>query len=438
MIQNAPKPLIVIFMLVFISAHASVSTAEWQIPITIVFPAKRMQCSFGVHPDATAGYDAGLDILAPPAAPDGVYAYWQRTSASAYHLQTDLRHPNGESGTKTIQYALKIVNPSATRLEWNPDDFPANTRIVLKNSAGREIDMRENASLSVSESLSLTIDVTLPTTLQLDMPLAGWYLFSLPVLPDDKQVSNLFPNALENSAYEWDSSLKSYQSVERLLPGRGYWVPVAYPERLTIRGIALDSVRLGLVSGWNLVGAPAKRSRAETLPPDAIIPQFIEYDILDGSYQISSFLDPAKAYWVWARQACEFISHTDSETIQRHKMRPVSMSAPPPPPFSLLTGVMHDSKRHTPLTGLRSYPNPFREQTAISFVLERPGRIRAVVYNTRGERLGVFCDKEFKTGKHAIVWKGTDSKGNRVASGVYLIKLVFGRDVYYLKVMRLK
>lgn len=438
MISNAPKPFLVILVLFFLTAHLPASTEHWQIPVTLIFSSKRMQCVFGVHPDATAGYDAGLDILAPPAAPDGVYAYWQRPPASAYHLQTDLRPPNGDQGAKTLQYGLKIVNQSTTTLEWNPNDLPSDTRIILKHSSGKEIDMRENTLLSVSGSISLTIDVTLPTTRQITMPVSGWYLFSLPVLPDDRQISSLFPNALENSAYEWDCRMSTYQSVDRLLPGKGYWVPIAYPANLNIRGIALDSVRLHLAAGWNLIGAPAKRSQAVTLPKNAIIPQFIEYDILDGSYQISSFLDPGKAYWVWANQECEIICRAGSPLIQRHKTRPLSLSAPPPPPFSLLTSVRKDSINQPRLTGLSSYPNPFRDQTAISFMLAQPGRVRAIVYNTRGERLEVFCNRSFKTGRHEIIWKGTDARGEQVASGVYLIKLVFGDEVYPLKVMRLK
>ncbi len=428
----------VIFMLIFVPALVSANTDEWRIPITVIFPAKSMQCIFGVHPEATSGYDAGLDILAPPAAPDGFYAYWQHTSASSYHLQTDLRDPNGDSGAKTSQYSLNLVNQSTTKLEWNPNDLPSDTRIILKNSTGQEIDMRENFSLSVSGSVSLTIDVSLPTTIQLTMPVAGWYLFSLPVIPDDRQVSSLFPNALENSAYEWDSGMKSYQCVDRLLPCKGYWVPVAYPETLSIRGIALDSVRLQLASGWNLIGAPAKRSQAVTIPHDAIIPQFIEYDILDGSYQISSFLEPAKAYWVWARQECEIISQTGSESNRTDKKRLVSLSAPPPPPFSLFTHVMNDTARVTPIIKLTSYPNPFREQTTISFILKHPGRISATVYNTRGERLRVLCNKALKSGEHEIVWDGRGAKGERIASGVYLIKLVVRGYDHHIKVMRLK
>jgi hypothetical protein len=80
------------------------------------------------------------------------------------------------------------------------------------------------------------------------------------------------------------------------------------------------------------------------------------------------------------------------------------------------------------------YPNPFSDKATIS--LNSKGAKPAVVevFNLRGQRIRRL-DQELKDGANAIAWDGRNDSGNRVATGVYLVRVVAGTDLVSAKVM---
>lgn len=72
----------------------------------------------------------------------------------------------------------------------------------------------------------------------------------------------------------------------------------------------------------------------------------------------------------------------------------------------------------------QNVPNPFNPQTAIAFDLARAGRARLLVYAIDGRLVRVLVDGELPVGRHFFKWDGTDDGGHRLASGVYLTRLV--------------
>ena len=83
------------------------------------------------------------------------------------------------------------------------------------------------------------------------------------------------------------------------------------------------------------------------------------------------------------------------------------------------------------ITSLASYPNPFRERTAISFSLAEPGEADVRVYDVGGRRVrSVMEGERLAPGPHTVSWDGRDDGGRRVASGVYFVRAdVGGRAV---------
>ncbi len=73
---------------------------------------------------------------------------------------------------------------------------------------------------------------------------------------------------------------------------------------------------------------------------------------------------------------------------------------------------------------LANYPNPFNPKTTISFHLADPGRVQLAVFDVQGRLVKKLLDEEKLSGPHVIEWNGTDERGERVASGVYLAKFV--------------
>jgi hypothetical protein len=71
-------------------------------------------------------------------------------------------------------------------------------------------------------------------------------------------------------------------------------------------------------------------------------------------------------------------------------------------------------------------PNPFNPQTEIRFELPQRGPVRLTLHDLRGRTLATLLSEEMDAGVHRVVWDGRDARGQRVASGVYVYRLVAG------------
>ncbi len=72
-------------------------------------------------------------------------------------------------------------------------------------------------------------------------------------------------------------------------------------------------------------------------------------------------------------------------------------------------------------------PNPFRDQTAVSFELAQPAEISLAVYDVSGRRVRLLLDAPCGAGRHRASWNGLDDHGRVVAGGVYYLRLAGGQ-----------
>jgi hypothetical protein len=82
-------------------------------------------------------------------------------------------------------------------------------------------------------------------------------------------------------------------------------------------------------------------------------------------------------------------------------------------------------------------PNPFRTQTALRFDLPRRERARIRVFDVTGRLVETLVDGELEPGSHEVRWDGRDRGGQRVASGVYLVRMQAGSFGATRKITRL-
>ncbi len=71
----------------------------------------------------------------------------------------------------------------------------------------------------------------------------------------------------------------------------------------------------------------------------------------------------------------------------------------------------------------QNYPNPFNPQTNIEFTLDRSALTKLEIFNSNGERIEVLFNSSLPAGKHIFVWKGENSHGRKLTSGVYFYRL---------------
>ena len=72
-------------------------------------------------------------------------------------------------------------------------------------------------------------------------------------------------------------------------------------------------------------------------------------------------------------------------------------------------------------------PNPFKDNTTISFTLSQPAAVKLQIFNIKGQLVFEQMLAERASGKHQLDWDGKDSKGTRCGGGIYLYKIQSGR-----------
>jgi hypothetical protein len=75
------------------------------------------------------------------------------------------------------------------------------------------------------------------------------------------------------------------------------------------------------------------------------------------------------------------------------------------------------------VTTLDSYPNPFNPIVSISYVVEERGPATLTIFDPQGRRIRTLFEGQTEPGRHEVIWNGLDSRGERVASGVYFTVL---------------
>ena len=87
---------------------------------------------------------------------------------------------------------------------------------------------------------------------------------------------------------------------------------------------------------------------------------------------------------------------------------------------------------------LSNYPNPFNPTTKISYRVDRLSPVLLEVYTVTGERVATLVDQVQSEGSYEVRWEGNHTTGERVASGVYWIRLAVGEMARARKIMLMK
>jgi flagellar hook assembly protein FlgD len=78
----------------------------------------------------------------------------------------------------------------------------------------------------------------------------------------------------------------------------------------------------------------------------------------------------------------------------------------------------------------QNYPNPFNPETNIRFSVNGDAvqNVRLVVYNILGQNIATLLEKDLAPGSYEASWDGTNSSGEKQASGVYFYSLIAGNS----------
>ena len=86
----------------------------------------------------------------------------------------------------------------------------------------------------------------------------------------------------------------------------------------------------------------------------------------------------------------------------------------------------------------QNYPNPFNPSTNITYDLSIDAEVRASIINTKGQVIKILVNGWQSSGKKSFSWDATNSLGQTVSAGVYIIVLDVGSSRALRKMVLLK
>jgi hypothetical protein len=272
-----------------------------------------------------AGATDGLDVWDLDCSPTPPAGF-----AGIYFLQNALEYQKEVRGIGPEADWLLVVIPDAVDvpLSWGvARDLPADKYLSLWELTaadktappvgGTAIDMAETSALTVPAGgpRFYVIRYATDRTVDLDL-LAGWNLISLPIEPHDPAVAHVLDDGLGGSrsgpalrdglrgvvnvGSVWGWWNGRYIEALELHALRGYWVFVAAPMSLLVRGLPPAELSFVLGQGWTAVGPPFRMA----VPRDARLqghcwqwhPALMRYLSVDE-------MAPCRGFWINATAA---------------------------------------------------------------------------------------------------------------------------------------
>jgi hypothetical protein len=71
----------------------------------------------------------------------------------------------------------------------------------------------------------------------------------------------------------------------------------------------------------------------------------------------------------------------------------------------------------------QNYPNPFHQQTVISYYLSKRSSVSLKIYNTCGQEVKILVDEVQGPGNKSVIWNGTTHDNRFIHAGFYVYKL---------------
>lgn len=97
--------------------------------------------------------------------------------------------------------------------------------------------------------------------------------------------------------------------------------------------------------------------------------------------------------------------------------------------YSPLTAIHEINK----ITGkhhlFNNYPNPFNNETTISFYIPEAGNIIIEVFNIKGQKVKTLLNQFKKQGNHKINWNGKSDSGKILSKGLYFYNLIIDGNI---------
>ncbi len=85
-----------------------------------------------------------------------------------------------------------------------------------------------------------------------------------------------------------------------------------------------------------------------------------------------------------------------------------------------------------------NFPNPFNPETIIKYDVPSQSQVSVKIFNILGQEVATLVDEVKQPGRYEVVWRGTNSSGQQMSTGVYLCVMKAGNYSGAVKMSLLK
>jgi len=245
----------------------------------------------GMHPNATDDYDPAFDDLSQTPVQGKVILILD----DLYSRKIKKTRCYGESVSWNL--SLGVPAGQTTTLSWV---VPSNVNLTIIE--GDTVSMSGSQFGEGSHELTVTAELLEEyPEFCIDLK-AGWNMVSIPVIPDNSSVQELFssiPTLNTMPVKTWVSPL--FVTVDEIEPQKGYWVFTPTATTICVGEKPITDTTLNLKAGWNMVGTVCLENMTIAAIPNQVSicpavtwssPSFVETDVIE----------PGKAAWVFVTQ----------------------------------------------------------------------------------------------------------------------------------------
>jgi photosystem II stability/assembly factor-like uncharacterized protein len=86
----------------------------------------------------------------------------------------------------------------------------------------------------------------------------------------------------------------------------------------------------------------------------------------------------------------------------------------------------------------QNYPNPFKSETTIGFILKDNSNVTVEVFDLKGAKVASLLNREMTAGDHSVNWNGCDESGIRLPEAYYFCKVTAGKFTKTKKMLLVK
>lgn len=86
----------------------------------------------------------------------------------------------------------------------------------------------------------------------------------------------------------------------------------------------------------------------------------------------------------------------------------------------------------------QNYPNPFNPSTSIEIQLAKPNNLIVSIFDMTGRLINTLVNDKLEVGLYSVEWNGKDQNGRLVPTGIYIIKVVSGKNSHNQKIAFVK